>query len=591
MRTSNKTPAFSIISYLLIAAFAFLYIHLRVDLRVLFSQTSPGPQPFSGSEFSITLAMFFGIGACVCLVIALGMAAGGQVACDGFISRTMQACDEHKVTLGEIIFSDYTKTPQTVFHALRLQVTTFVRALFKILTVYLSVALLNRVMMIVLGALIFVPNIVLGRTMPMLWNAVIFLLWFVVCYRALLLNQARTTGVARAGDVQGTCRPAVSSSLASSIESASTHDVTPQFIEEILRQENVIQAIKNDLMRTGQIGYKEVWRLGLITPDQDRFDPRPSVLSLRERMNKYREDANYRASLSEQIAPKRTAVLYNPSCLGIQTNRLTVTGGTETVDWPLPGWTYGLSKKTNRGEFVWLRDLLIDTDSPSSRNRSPSLPQFLREDGFPLKASYADGDPLTADRGGTIVIDKGELVIIYPRYFVQRRLIDDQGNLVDLGLDEDYGSNPVLAVKMRPSVSEVLVRSVQAKGYIPVVRYRSVPYASDFLFPILDTPMSDSGWADLLIDTRGKGRLFIAKEKSLDEWYEMMNRLRELLYVELARKDYHLLGLTQDKPHLNEYLAKKQGILADYYIIEDWVLPQVASDETKAGSSALFVTS
>jgi hypothetical protein len=174
---------------------------------------------------------------------------------------------------------------------------------------------------------------------------------------------------------------------------------------------------------------------------------------------------------------------------------------------------------------------------------------------------------------------------------VQRRLIDDQGNLVDLGLDEDYGSNPVLAVKMRPSVSEVLVRSVQAKGYIPVVRYRSVPYASDFLFPILDTPMSDSGWADLLIDTRGKGRLFIAKEKSLDEWYEMMNRLRELLYVELARKDYHLLGLTQDKPHLNEYLAKKQGILADYYIIEDWVLPQVASDETKAGSSALFVTS
>jgi hypothetical protein len=114
---------------------------------------------------------------------------------------------------------------------------------------------------------------------------------------------------------------------------------------------------------------------------------------------------------------------------------------------------------------------------------------------------------------------------------------------------------------------------VKAKGYIPVVRYRSVPYASDFFFPILDTALSDSGWADLYIDTRGRGRLFIARQKTLDEWYEMMRRLRELLFSELARKDCHLLGLTQDKAHLNEYMAKKQGILADYYIIQDWVLP------------------
>ena len=85
--------------------------------------------------------------------------------------------------------------------------------------------------------------------------------------------------------------------------------------------------------------------------------------------------------------------------------------------------------------------------------------------------------------------------------------------------------------------------------------------------------MSDSGWADLYVDTRGKGRLFIARQKSLAEWYGMMNRLRELLFSELARKEYHLLGLTKDKAHLNEYLAKKQEILADYYIIQDWVLP------------------
>jgi len=502
------------------------------------------------------------------------MAAGGQAARDGFISGTMQACDEHKVTLGEVFFDDYTKKPRTAFDALRLQVTTLVRALFKILTVYLSVALLRRAMMVVLGALIFVPNIVLSRTMPMLWSAVIYLFWFLICYRALLLSQATARGVARAGDVQGTCRLAVSSSLTSSIESASTHGVTPQFIEEVLGQESVIAAIKNDVARTGQIGCKEVWRFGLITPDQDRFDPRPSELSLRERMEKYKEDSNYRASLSEQIAPKRTAVLYSRSYFGFQPDRLTVAGGAVRPSIGFyPGWSYGLSTKVNRGEFVRIRDILIDTDSPSSRNRSPSLSQFLREEGFPLKASYADGDPLTADRGGTIVIDKGELVITYPRYFVQRRLIDDQGDLVDLGLDEDFGLTPGFAVKMRPSVSEGLFRSVRAKGYIPVLRYRSVPYASDFFFPILDTPMSDSGWADLYIDTRGKGRLFIAKQKTLAEWYEMMNRLRELISSESARKDYHLLGLAKDKAHLNEYLAKKQDILADYYIIQDWVLP------------------
>lgn len=49
--------------------------------------------------------------------------------------------------------------------------------------------------------------------------------------------------------------------------------------------------------------------------------------------------------------------------------------------------------------------------------------------------------------------------------------------------------------------------------------------------------------------------------------------VRELLFSELARKDYRLLGITKDKAHLNEYLAKKQDILADYFIIQNWVLP------------------
>lgn len=574
MKTSTKTLAFSTISYMLIAALAFLYIQHRAGFRALFSQTSPGPPPYSGSGFGIGLAVLFGIGACVCLIIVLWLAVGGQRARGGFVSRAMQASDERKATAGETIFSDYTRKPRTALDALRLQVTTLVRALLKILTVYLSVTSLNRVMMVVIVALVFISSMVWDRTMPMLWNAALFLLWFLACYRALLLKQAKATGVGSAADIQPTCRPAVSAPLAASVRSASTDGVTPQFIEEVLRQESVVQAIKDDLARNGQIGYKEVWRLGLITPDQDRFDPRPTRLPLGETMKKLREDANYRAALSEQIAPKRTAVLYNPTYLGTRPDSLTVAGGAvRPLIGSYPGWSYPLSTKVNQGQFVRLRDIRIDTDSPSSRGRSPSLPEFLREDGFPLKAAYADGDPLTADRGGTIVIDKGELAIIYPQYFVQRRLIDDHGDLVDLGLDEDLGLDPVFAVKMRPSVSQGLFRSVKARGYIPVLRYRSVPYAPDFFFPILDTPLSDSGWADLYIDTRGRGRLFIARQKTLDEWYEMMKRLRELLFGELAKKGYHLLGLTQDRAHLCEYMTRKQAILADYYVIRDWVLP------------------
>jgi hypothetical protein len=354
----------------------------------------------------------------------------------------------------------------------------------------------------------------------------------------------------------------------------SVDKVTPEYIATILTDAGVVKAIKNDLSKTDQIGYKEVWRLGLITPEQDRFDPRPSQLSLRERTQKFQQDSSYRSNLVEQIPLSRTAALYNPGSFKIQLNNLTVRGGTVK---PLvgfyPGWSYGLSTQQQRDEFTRIRDIQIKTDSPSARNRSKFLPRFLQEDGFPLRESYSSGDPLTSDRGGTMVLDKGKLIIIYPHYFVQRRLIDDRGDLIDIGFDENFGQEGMLGVKIRPSVSERLVRCIEANGYVPVLRYRLVPYASNFPFPILDTPMSMNGWADLFIDWRGKGKLFISKEKTLAEWYEMMEKLRQLLFDELSKKDYHLLGLTKDSVHLNEYLAKKQAILADYYIIQDWALP------------------
>jgi hypothetical protein len=235
-------------------------------------------------------------------------------------------------------------------------------------------------------------------------------------------------------------------------------------------------------------------------------------------------------------------------------------------------WSYELATVLNRGEFINIRNIMVEGDDKYSRHQSGFLSGFLQEDGFPLKGSYTDGDPLTTDRGGTIVLDKGNAIVIYPHYFVQRRIIDNEGTLVDLGMDENDSRGSTFNVEMRPSVSQLLIKRVSTRGYVPIVRYRSFPYASDFMLPILDTPLSASGWADLRIDTRGKAKLFIAKEKTEAEWHELLNGLKQLFNYELSRKGYHLLALTKDKIQLNQYFLKKQRLLEDYFIFYDWEL-------------------
>jgi hypothetical protein len=354
------------------------------------------------------------------------------------------------------------------------------------------------------------------------------------------------------------------------IQPTMTSGMTPEFIADILGEETVLNAIRLDLMKTQRIGYREIWRLGVITPDQDMFDPRPDQLTRWEGLAKGFRDSSYRANRLELIPLNRTAVLHSTNHLNAQLNNLLISGGAvEPLIPSYPSWSYSLSTKLSPGEFIRIRDIQI-SPSLASADRSRYLPGFLKEDGFPLKESYADGDPLTTERGGTIVVDNGRMVIIHPKYYVQRRLMDDQGNLVYIGLDEDFGHGAQSAVYMRPSVSRLLIRCISSRGYTPILRYRSFPYASDHMLPLLDTPMSCSGWADLFIDTRGQGRLFVAKERTEAEWREMMNRLRELFFAELAKKDYHLLGLTKDSAHLNHYLYRKQEILEDYFTIQDW---------------------
>ena len=349
------------------------------------------------------------------------------------------------------------------------------------------------------------------------------------------------------------------------------NEVGPDDIMFILNQPSVIEEIKNELKKTRRIGSKEQWRLGVITPDTDIFDLSLFKLSRSERL-KRPFDSNTRMNYLNQIPVKRAAILHPSTYFNVKLNSLLVVHGKrEPMVRQYPGWSYKLHRTDPSLFYQDLRKIEIDTTMPSAKGRSRTLPQFLQEDGFPLKNSYLDGDPLTTERGGTIVFDEKVVKFIRCHDFVQRSIIDDQGALIYLGRDEDLRNTTIMeGVSVIPSVSERLYKCVKYNRYLPVVRFRSFPFASDYMLPILDTPMSDSGWADLFIDTRGKAMLYIALKKTLKEWEEMMEKLRQLFFEELVKSGNHFLVFTKDKTHLYEYFVRKQQILKDYFIVEKW---------------------
>jgi len=320
----------------------------------------------------------------------------------------------------------------------------------------------------------------------------------------------------------------------------------PELVKQVLDDDDFKTAIKNDMGKTHLVDYKQRWRLGVITPDIDTVflgDGDVHFNSIIERIHHV-----------GQIPLKKTAILYNPTYLGTFQN-IIITGGNTR----LPK-SYSDITKIKKGESIPIRDMKI---------KGVALPKFLEKQGFPLKESYYDGDPLTTERSG-IIVEKGDkITLFHPSYFVQRRLIDDEGNLINLGLDESEDKITNFTVKMVPSVSRKLFKEIPRRVYKPIMRYHSFPYESDTMLPVIDTPISSSEWSELVIDPRGKARLFVAKYKELDEWNEMMCELRDLFIEEVAKKEYHLLGLTKDKAHLNEYLRKKEEILRDYFVIED----------------------
>ncbi len=96
-------------------------------------------------------------------------------------------------------------------------------------------------------------------------------------------------------------------------------NVTPENIADILDNTHVIRLIKNDLQKTGQIGYKEEWRFGLINPDRDT---------------------------PNNISPLRTAVLHSSDYF--KPNNIAITNGT-LIPRGFNKWSYGMKTKLKSG--------------------------------------------------------------------------------------------------------------------------------------------------------------------------------------------------------------------------------------------------
>lgn len=343
-------------------------------------------------------------------------------------------------------------------------------------------------------------------------------------------------------------------------------------IERLLSESSVRTEIAYDMGQTNHLRHKEQWFLGVVESGQDLVILIPGEFDQGMRFFEKGEKLH-------RLPLKKTALLY-PSIMFSKRDGLNVTGG--GIKQIYPSWVYWLGDKPERGESMPISEITI---APGAffRKGIPELqvsvadypngmpvPEFLRRQGFPLKKTYDNGDPLNLERGGFI---EPNGYIHHPEYFVQRSLIDDEGNLIHLGLCE---SNPREdAVYFTPAKLEKLAKQGYRTGEVSLdgprflIRYHSFPYESDIPLSILDPPISAPDFAELVICPSGKARLYVAKDQPDSNWQQMMDRLRDLFIAEMRKKGNHLLRFTQDSAHLYEYLAQKEAILQDYFIIED----------------------
>jgi len=315
----------------------------------------------------------------------------------------------------------------------------------------------------------------------------------------------------------------------------------PNLLNRILQDTNIKKLLSDELSKTNSIYPKELWRLALITTKTDN---------------------------SWLIVPELTAVLFPSFFNFFNINAIVISKNGHKIQ------TLPLNISFKHEEYVYIRNIEVRT---TSLNKT-QLSHFLKSVGFPLRDQYlsGDGDPLSTIKSGVIIEDaKQGIVLLHSDYFVQRHVIDDDGNIIYLGLDNGKDLRNNFVVEILPTTYPRLFRTLLKKGYDVVVRqptfirYISYPYISDIMLPIISPPMDSFGWIDLVIDPRGVARCFVAKDNTLNQWKTMNGRLQELWEGHMKKVNNHLLGLVKDKDMLNEYFSRKEMVLRDYYIIDD----------------------
>jgi hypothetical protein len=187
---------------------------------------------------------------------------------------------------------------------------------------------------------------------------------------------------------------------------------------------------------------------------------------------------------------------------------------------------------------------------------------FLRHQGFPLRERYQEETPFALIRSGLVT---GDETVHRVAHIEQRVLIDDRGDLVHLGLLKSSrgGARDVL---LTPSTFPALFKSDLQR---PVLRYLTVPVASESLLGLIDIPIGVHGWADLLIDPRGRARLLVARDRTSEDWQELADRLLRVFVDAMRAKGNRLLALVQDPEALSGYVVRKEKILDDYFTLVD----------------------
>lgn len=335
-------------------------------------------------------------------------------------------------------------------------------------------------------------------------------------------------------------------------------------IREVLSDPSVQKAIKEDLNNLRKIRDKEEWRLGVILPGHDLVG-RLGFLN-----------------------PSKRAVIFPKSMIG------------HLADIAVSGSIFFYSRRIRlpegHGEERYLLQKIKVLDPYHGYQPIP-LPLFLQEEGFPIEQLKLSRQLMTIASGVIVRTPDPEGCkslrfnkVFHPRFFIQRVLIDDEGEVIWLGLDYGQDPTPKFSVWMHPTLdvlTKLLMKLYQElKGapwhYEPLVWYHTSPLPFTVAgFPLLDIPLPGYTLVEVIIEPDGirdrdpvnpdrevlihQSRILIPRKGA--DFEAMIKRLEEHWEKTLSDCGGHLLHLAKDK--LREYLDRKMEIINEYYLMED----------------------